>query len=91
MLKKFKRPFRQNAEMYLRVKVRPNAAKTEIKDVLEDETVKIDIAAPAEKTKANAALIKFLAQEFGADKDNIKIISGAGERVKLVKIKRKSV
>ena len=86
MLKKFKRPFRQNAEMYLRVKVRPNAAETCVKEIMADETVKIDLAAAPVKGKANLELIKFLAKEFGVDKSQIKIISGAGERVKLVKI-----
>ena len=71
----------------MRLKVRPNAAETAVKDKMDDETVKIDIAAKPEKGKANAELIKFLAQEFAVTKENIKIISGAGERVKLVKIK----
>jgi hypothetical protein len=86
MLQKFKRQFQKDGEIYLRVKVRPNAAMTAVKEIMEDETVKIDIAAPAEKGKANAELAKFLAREFLVDKGNVKIISGAGERVKLVKI-----
>ena len=71
----------------MRVKARPNAAATEIKDIMDDETVKIDVAAKPEKGKANAELIKFLAREFAVDKNNIRIIGGAGERVKLIKIK----
>lgn len=86
MLSNIKKEFQKNGEIYLRVKVRPNAAVTALKDIMEDETVKIDIAAKPEKGKANAELIKFLAREFAVGKDNIKIISGAGEKIKLIKI-----
>jgi hypothetical protein len=87
MLEELKQQCQQNGEVYLRVKVRPNAAETALKEVLADETIKIDVAAPAERGKANAELIRFLAGEFGVAKENVRIISGAGERVKLVKIK----
>ena len=75
-------------EIYLRLKDRPNATATAVKDIKDDETVEINIAAKPERGKANAELIKFLAKEFGVAKDKVKIISGAGERVKLVKIKK---
>jgi len=86
MLINFKKLFLRNGEIYLRVKVRPNAAKTCVKEIMADETVKIDLAAAPVKGRANQELIKFLAQEYKVTKDNVKIISGAGERVKLVKI-----
>ena len=73
-------------DIYLRVKVRPNAAETRVKEIMADETVKIDLAAAPEKGKANLELIKFFAKEFDVDKSRIKIISGAGERVKLIKL-----
>ena len=88
MFFEFKKLFLEKGEVYLRVKVRPNAAKTLAKEVMADETVKIDLAAAPVKGKANQELIKFLAKEFVVSKDNVKIISGAGERVKLVKIIR---
>ena len=79
-------------EVYLRVKVHPGAKRNEFKGMLKDgvngETLKIDIAAVAEKGKANAELIKFLAKEFLVRKENVKIISGASDRVKLIKIKK---
>ena len=76
----------KNKEIYLRIKVWPGASKTEFKAEMIDGTLKIAVAAPPEKGKANIALLKFLAREFSIDKNNIKIISGAGERLKLVKI-----
>jgi uncharacterized protein len=75
-----------NKQAYLRVKVIPGAPRTEIKDTMADGTIKIAVAAAPEKGKANLALIKFLAEEFGVPKNNITIISGATDRVKLIKI-----
>ncbi|MDD4332838.1 MAG: DUF167 domain-containing protein [Patescibacteria group bacterium] len=86
MLKKIIKTFQDKKEVYLRVKIHPNSSQNKITEIMSDETVKINIAAQPVKGKANQELIKFLAQEFGVTKNNIKIISGAGERVKLVKI-----
>ena len=86
MLAKFKKLYQKNGEVYLRIKVRPGAAKTGFKEIMADDTVKIDLAAAPVKGKANQELIKFLAGQFNAKAGSVKIISGAGERVKLVKI-----
>ena len=86
MLEEFIKKLNKNSELYLRLKINPSSAKSEIKDVMADETIKMNISAPAEKGKANKELIKFLSKQFKIDKNNIKIISGAGDRLKLVKI-----
>lgn len=78
--------FRKDKEIYLRIKVRPMAAETKVKEILGDGTIKIDVAAVPAKGKANEELVKFLAGEFGVDKDKVKILSGHGERVKLVRV-----
>ncbi len=85
-LLKYKSQLQQSGEIYLRIKVRPNSAKTEIKEILEDETIKVNVSAVAEKNKANVELIKFLAKEFKVDKKCVLIISGKAERIKLIKI-----
>ena len=90
MIDKFIKKLNKNPELYLRLKINPGSAKNEIKDVMEDETIKINVSAPAEKGKANKELIKFLSKQFRVDKNNIKIISGAGDRLKLVKIIKNS-
>ena len=54
---------------------------------MDDESIKIDIAAVAEGGKANAELIRYLAKEFGVRKDQVLIVSGATARVKLVRIR----
>lgn len=89
MLAQFIEQFNKKGEIYLRIKARPGAPLSKVKEVLNDpdgEIIKLDVAAPAVKGKANLELIKFLADEFRVNKNNIKIISGAGERMKLVKI-----
>ena len=73
-------------EAYLAIKVVPSSARTEFREIMADGTYKIAIAAAPEKGKANTELIKFLAKEFVVFKSRLVIISGAGERTKLVKI-----
>jgi uncharacterized protein (TIGR00251 family) len=76
-----------SGEVYLRVKVIPGAGKTEAIGAMADGALKIAVKAPPEKGKANKELASFLAKEFDIDKDCVSIISGAGERLKLVKIR----
>ena len=71
---------------YLRIKVIPKSPKSEIVETMADGTIKIRVAAPPEKGKANAELIKFLAKHFKMEKSSITIISGKTDQLKLVKI-----
>ncbi len=78
-------------EFYLKIKVLPNAPKTELKNVLkmgDEEVYKIAVSAPPEKNKANKKLIAFLAKTFNVDLKNVKIISGASSKIKLIKISK---
>jgi hypothetical protein len=86
MLEKYQKTLEKMGEIYLRIKVRPGAGDNAVKDILADETVKVDIAAPAENNRANQALIKFFSREFSVPPANINILSGAGDRLKLLKI-----
>jgi uncharacterized protein (TIGR00251 family) len=70
--------------MTLRVKVIPRSAKTEIVGEMSDGTLKIKIAAPPEKGKANAELIRFLAAYYGVNR--VEIISGHTASLKMVRI-----
>lgn len=72
--------------MYIQVKVIPKSPRTQLVEIMPDETWKIRIAAPPEKGKANEELIKFLAKHFGCKKSEIKIISGQTDQRKLVKV-----
>ena len=85
MLAKFKKELDRDGELYLRLKARPGASQTAIRAML-DETIKLDVAAPAQKGKANQEIIRFLAKEFAVNKNSVKIIAGAGEPIKLIKL-----
>lgn len=74
-------------EIYLVIKARPNAPQTVVRDKMSDGVFKIDISAVPEKNKANQTLIKYLATEFKVSSKQIKIISGAGDRKKMLRIK----
>ena len=68
------------------LRVRPGARETTIVGVMDDGTIKINVCAKAEEGKANAELIRFLAEEFNVPRGNIAILAGAGSRRKTVRI-----
>ncbi len=86
MLEKYQQTLTDKGEVYLRIKARPGAPKTEFKAVMDDETIKIDVAAAPENGRANEELISFLAKELGVGKKDVKVLSGAADRLKLIKI-----
>ncbi len=75
---------------YLRVKVIPKSAATEVSEILADGTIKIRLKAIPKRGKANTELIKFLAKELNISTEQISIIAGKSERIKLIKIKNES-
>ena len=72
--------------MLLRVKVIPRSAANEIAGALADGTLKVKIAAPPERGKANEALIALLAAHFRVSKSAVSIVTGQTSALKLVKI-----
>ena len=81
-----KKELLKSKEVYLVIKARPGASFTKVKEVMDDGVFKVDIAAIPEKNKANKELIKYLASVFEVSKVAVKIISGAGEKKKMIKI-----
>jgi uncharacterized protein len=78
---------------YLRIKVIPKSHKTELVEILEEQTndgptqtYKIRLKAAPEKGRANDELIRFLSKELKVPKANISIISGKTDRIKLLRI-----
>jgi len=70
---------------FLQVKVKPNARES----TLEQEPAGTWLArlkAPPVDGKANAELIELVARRFGCARSDVSIKSGAGSRMKLVKI-----
>ena len=67
------------------VRVQPRASRSEIVGEL-DGALKIRLAAPPVDGAANEELIRFLAKAFGVARAQIKIISGATARQKLLRV-----
>ena len=80
--------FQKTGRLTLRIKVIPKSSFNAIVGLLADGTVKIRIAATPEKGRANEELIAFLAEDFGTSKDKVKIISGAADPLKLVRLEK---
>jgi len=76
----------EKGEVYLVIKVNPNSSETSFRQRMNNNTIKIDIKAQPEKGKANKELIKYLSKIFEVSKNNIKILSGISDRLKLIKI-----
>lgn len=68
------------------VKVTPKAKKTGVAGVLEDGTLKIQVTAPAEDGRANAALVEFLAEALGIRANQVEIVAGLSSERKLVSL-----
>ncbi len=74
--------------MILTVHVHPNAKKNAL-EWLDEDTVKVRIAAPATEGRANKALIAFLAEHFDLPKSKIRIVRGLTTRMKHIEIDAK--
>ncbi len=71
--------------MDFQVKVIANADRNEIIE-LTDDFLKVKITASPAKGKANQALIKLLAKQFGTPTSNIEIIRGPKSSHKVIRI-----
>jgi uncharacterized protein (TIGR00251 family) len=69
----------------LTVKVKPSAKKEGV-SVNANGMLKVAVAAPPEKGKANERLTELLAEHFGVAKSRIKIVSGHTSRSKVVEV-----
>lgn len=66
-------------------KIVPGSSRTTVSGVL-DNMVKIKVAAPPEKGKANECLVAFLAKQLGVRKNAVAILSGQTNPVKQVRV-----
>lgn len=71
----------------LHVRVRPNAPATQFVSFMADDSLKIDLAAPADDGKANRALVELLSDTFRVPPLNVRILSGMTGRKKLVRLR----
>jgi len=68
-----------------RVRVQPGASKNEMVGIQED-ALRIRIAATPVEGKANKALIQFLAKHFGVKRSQVEILSGHTSRIKTIHV-----
>ncbi|MEP3359756.1 MAG: DUF167 domain-containing protein [Alphaproteobacteria bacterium] len=85
-------PFRAVAEgLRVALKVTPKAAANRLTGLAADAegglVLKVSVTAPADKGKANAAVIKLLAKEWGVAKSDIEVTQGAASRTKTLLIR----
>ena len=67
------------------VKIVASSSRTAVAGQL-DGMLKIKVAAPPEKGKANQAIIKFLAEKLGVKKKRVVIASGLTSTIKHIRI-----
>lgn len=70
---------------HLEVKIVPGSSRTEIVGWL-GESLKIKVAAPPEKGKANLAVIRVLSKFLGLNESAFTITSGAAAQRKMIEI-----
>lgn len=86
MLEALSRTLASEGSVSFSVRARPGAPRSHVVSVMDDGSVKIDVAAPAEEGRANAELARFLAEEFGVHPSQVEIVAGGGGRRKIVRI-----
>jgi uncharacterized protein len=73
------------ASLVLTLHVQPGAKRTELAGTHAD-ALKIRLAAPPVDGKANAELLRFLADAFGVPLRNVTLLRGESSRAKVVKV-----
>jgi uncharacterized protein (TIGR00251 family) len=74
-----------NGGVVFKVKAVPGSSRTAVSGLL-DGMLKVKIAAPPEKGKANQCLIEFLAKKLGTKKNAVSIIMGQTNPIKQVQV-----
>lgn len=69
----------------LNLQITPNAPRSEIVGWMGDR-LKLKIKAPAVEGKANAELVRFLAEAFGVRPNAVTLVRGETARLKVVRI-----
>ena len=71
--------------LVLALHVQPGAKRTEVAG-LHGDAIKVRLAAPPVEGKANAALLRFLAEAFGVPLRSVTLLHGETSRAKQVRI-----
>ena len=71
--------------MKIKIKVKTNSSKEEIKKINESEFI-LSVKEPPIENKANQAVLKLLSEYFNVPKSNISILKGKTSRNKIIQI-----
>ena len=74
-------------DLILHLRIQPKAAKDRFVGPYGDHEYKIALTAPPVEGRANAGLLKFLADAFGLPRSRIHILSGETSRSKRLRLK----
>jgi uncharacterized protein (TIGR00251 family) len=74
-----------NGAVTFAIKVVPRSSKNKI-ELVEGDALKIRLTAPPVEGRANAALVKFLAEALGISRAQIEIVSGEKSKQKIVRV-----
>ncbi|MES0329332.1 MAG: DUF167 domain-containing protein [Dehalococcoidales bacterium] len=73
-------------EARLAVRIQPCATSNEVAG-MSQETLRLKIAAPPQKGRANRELVAFLSQRLGLKRNSVEILSGHTARNKVIRIR----
>ena len=76
----------RDGRLALKLRVQPKSPRSEWGERLEDGTLKVRLAAPPEKGKANEELRRFLAGQLGVTRAQVEIVAGASGHSKQVRV-----
>ena len=71
--------------MFITVYVKPKAKLNQVKK-LTDNTYQVSVTAPAEKGKANQAVVELLAKYLNLKKNQVHLVAGFKARQKVVEV-----
>ena len=77
----------ESAALVLTIHAQPGAKRTEVAGVHGD-ALRIRLAAPPVDGKANAELLRFLAEAFGVPRRAVTLVRGESSRQKIVRIEQ---
>jgi len=72
--------------MKIFVKAKPNAKEEKIEKISDNNFI-VSVKEPPVQGRANAAIIKALAEYFGINKNQLEIVAGYTNREKIIEIK----
>ncbi|MDO8753512.1 MAG: DUF167 domain-containing protein [Anaerolineales bacterium] len=70
----------------LAVRVTPRASRNEIVSLLDDGTIKVNLASDPADEEMNNELVSFLAEALGVPKTRVEIVAGENSRDKLISV-----